>query len=360
MDTGKQRRTVLSWLIVGRTVPALRRSGRPAIPLDRRSQRGRARPPARQPPGQPHAHQPGILRRDRQRLPRPNQRQLRRARRKRRRRQLRAVEEDRPPQPDVPPHRLAVPEARTSNLRMLDPAKEPSSPPLARPNGLAPATRLENIMAERQRGGRGFPAASPGRSRASSSISPLFAIPAGGRGGMQFSRGENPSLIFEFNPGLRPRRHAARTPPAPPRTGGTLEYQVEVLTRATPARRHLPIRSRGASGRQRRRVRGSLRLPLRPDLPPRRDAARTRAAAAADRRRSGRWQMFVRHRAGSLEAVVAQARWRNLAVTAGVLLLMMAQRRRPHHLHPPRPEARRSPDWISSPASLTNSARRSP
>ena len=34
--------------------------------------------------------------------------------------------------------------------------------------------------------------------------------------------------------------------------------------------------------------------------------------------------MFARHRAGSLEAVVAQARWRNLAVTAGVLLLMMA------------------------------------
>ena len=38
----------------------------------------------------------------------------------------------------------------------------------------------------------------------------------------------------------------------------------------------------------------------------------------------GRWQMFVRHRSGSLEAVVAQARWRNLAVTAGVLLLMVA------------------------------------
>ena len=31
--------------------------------------------------------------------------------------------------------------------------------------------------------------------------------------------------------------------------------------------------------------------------------------------------MYVRHRAGSLEAVVAQARWRNLAVTGGVLLL---------------------------------------
>ena len=38
----------------------------------------------------------------------------------------------------------------------------------------------------------------------------------------------------------------------------------------------------------------------------------------------GRWRMFVRHRAGSLEVVVARARWRNLAVNAGVLLLMMA------------------------------------
>jgi len=39
---------------------------------------------------------------------------------------------------------------------------------------------------------------------------------------------------------------------------------------------------------------------------------------------SGRWQIFVRHRAGSLEAVVAQARWRNLAIAAGLLLLIVA------------------------------------
>jgi signal transduction histidine kinase len=39
---------------------------------------------------------------------------------------------------------------------------------------------------------------------------------------------------------------------------------------------------------------------------------------------SGRWEMFVRHRAGSLETVVSRLRWRNLAVTAGVLLLMLA------------------------------------
>ncbi len=39
---------------------------------------------------------------------------------------------------------------------------------------------------------------------------------------------------------------------------------------------------------------------------------------------SGRWQLFVRHKAGSLEAVVAGTRRRNLAVTGGVLLLMLA------------------------------------
>ncbi|WP_407674043.1 sensor histidine kinase [Paludibaculum fermentans] len=38
----------------------------------------------------------------------------------------------------------------------------------------------------------------------------------------------------------------------------------------------------------------------------------------------GRWVMSVRHRSGSLEAVVNQVRWRNLAVTSGVLLLMVA------------------------------------
>jgi signal transduction histidine kinase len=39
---------------------------------------------------------------------------------------------------------------------------------------------------------------------------------------------------------------------------------------------------------------------------------------------SGRWELYVRHKAGSLEAVVAQTRRRNLGVTGGVLLLMLA------------------------------------
>jgi signal transduction histidine kinase len=38
----------------------------------------------------------------------------------------------------------------------------------------------------------------------------------------------------------------------------------------------------------------------------------------------GRWTMYLRHRAGSLEAAVGRARIRNLAVTGGVLLLLMA------------------------------------
>ncbi|MFN0166229.1 MAG: sensor histidine kinase [Bryobacteraceae bacterium] len=37
----------------------------------------------------------------------------------------------------------------------------------------------------------------------------------------------------------------------------------------------------------------------------------------------GRWLLSVQHRAGSLEAIVTQARWRNLAVSAGILLLML-------------------------------------
>jgi signal transduction histidine kinase len=36
------------------------------------------------------------------------------------------------------------------------------------------------------------------------------------------------------------------------------------------------------------------------------------------------WDLFARHRAGSLEAMVSRTRQRNLAVTAGVLLLMAA------------------------------------
>lgn len=38
----------------------------------------------------------------------------------------------------------------------------------------------------------------------------------------------------------------------------------------------------------------------------------------------GRWLLAVRHHAGSIDAVVQKARWRNLAVTGSILLLMIA------------------------------------
>jgi signal transduction histidine kinase len=46
-----------------------------------------------------------------------------------------------------------------------------------------------------------------------------------------------------------------------------------------------------------------------------------REAMMSDR---GRWTLSLRHRAGSLEAVVAQARWRNLAMALGLFLLLVA------------------------------------
>lgn len=41
-------------------------------------------------------------------------------------------------------------------------------------------------------------------------------------------------------------------------------------------------------------------------------------------RRPARWQLLVRHQAGSIEAVVSRARWQNLATSLGILLLILA------------------------------------
>jgi signal transduction histidine kinase len=46
--------------------------------------------------------------------------------------------------------------------------------------------------------------------------------------------------------------------------------------------------------------------------------------AQLDRRDQGAWQLFIKHRAGSLEAAVAGTRRRNLAISFGILLLLGA------------------------------------
>lgn len=185
--------------------------------------------------------------------------------------------------------------------------------------------RLENMLSAETRERRGFPGPPPEEQGMVFEL-PAFGISAPDRPNGQFEPAESPSLIFDLNPEyvrdvLLPellQRHLE--------TGGTLDYQVEVLSRqhppqviyqsdpgapvATSADLSVGIfdtpydqifrRSPGRGGRGRGPGRGG---------------------PGGD---SGRWQMFVRHRAGSLEAVVARARWLNLAVTAAVLLLMMA------------------------------------
>ncbi len=145
-----------------------------------------------------------------------------------------------------------------------------------------------------------------------------------------FEPRESPSIIFELNPDytrdvllpdLLQRNLGA---------GGNLEYQVEVVTRQSPPQ----VIYQSDPGQQ---IAGtadaSVNLfgPQYDQLFPHggpggrgRGPGRGRGSGPGPGPETGRWQMFVRHRAGSLEAVVSQARWRNLAVTAGVMLLMVA------------------------------------
>ena len=136
-----------------------------------------------------------------------------------------------------------------------------------------------------------------------------------------FARREIAWSIFELNlPYLRDvllpelvQRYVA--------AGGSLEYQVEVMTRTS-----TPIVIYRAGGGDPGQVMAnsdaSVSLFGNPF-----DLVMGRGGSMGGRGTSGgpgfgRWQMYVRHRAGSLEAVVAQARLRSVGVTSCVLLLM--------------------------------------
>jgi len=142
-----------------------------------------------------------------------------------------------------------------------------------------------------------------------------------------FGRGEAARLIVELNPRyvggvLLPelvQRYLG--------SGGSVDYQVEVVARSNPTSivyqsdadlaPHIAATADASVGLVDLQY---DRLHARSSPPGFRGRGPGRAAPAD----TGRWQMFVRHRAGSLEAVVSRARWSNLAVTAGVLLLMLA------------------------------------
>ena len=146
------------------------------------------------------------------------------------------------------------------------------------------------------------------------------------------SRREVAWLIFEVN---LPYVRDNVLPEILQRHLGT-DYQAEVITRGTP--RQIIYRSESDLPDLLRTADASISL-FDPQLEPM--GRRSGPGTAPPGRRGGsrpggpgplsvagpemgRWMLFVRHRAGSLEAVVALARWRSMAVTAGVLLMLAA------------------------------------
>jgi signal transduction histidine kinase len=186
--------------------------------------------------------------------------------------------------------------------------------------------RLETMMSAEGRQGRGFPGPPPGAQGMLFDV-PAFPPSGPGRSPGQPGRGETPTLIFDLNPDYVREVMLPELVQRHLESAGTLEYQVEVLTREHPP---VVIYQSDPGTQVAANADASVGLfdtpydqifRREPGGPGGRGRGRGRGGPVGE---SGRWQMFARHRAGSLEAVVAQARWRNLAVTAGVLLLMMA------------------------------------
>jgi signal transduction histidine kinase len=220
---------------------------------------------------------------------------------------------------------IAEPRNKTLVLRSLDLEKAAFETSAWPPDWAPVKARLETMLSAEARPGHGFPGPPPETQGMLFDL-PAFPLSGPGHPAGQPGRGEVPSLIFDLSPEyardiLLPellQRHLE--------SNGTLEYQVEVLTRRRPA----AVIYQSDPGAQ---VAGNADASVglfespydqvfrRGSGPGGRGRGPGRGGPGGD---SGRWQMFVRHRAGSLETVVAQLRWRNLAVTAGVLLLMMA------------------------------------
>jgi signal transduction histidine kinase len=115
--------------------------------------------------------------------------------------------------------------------------------------------------------------------------------------------------------------------------GGTPDYQAEVLTNGNPPaliyqsdpdrKKQIGITADASVSLFELQYDQLFRPWRPPGMRERRPGLRRPGPGGPDRD-AGRWQLLVRHRAGSLETVVAQARLRNLAVNAVVLLLLVA------------------------------------
>ncbi len=107
--------------------------------------------------------------------------------------------------------------------------------------------------------------------------------------------------------------------------GVTEGYQAEIVMAEDPGK---AIYTPTGDGHEsiRKNADASVRLfDIRPEVFIRRqEPGRSRETIQSGAPSRGRWLLSVRHRSGSLEAVVQKARWRNLVVTTGLLLLLMA------------------------------------
>jgi signal transduction histidine kinase len=110
-------------------------------------------------------------------------------------------------------------------------------------------------------------------------------------------------------------------------TAGALEYQYELVPRGNPS---VALFSSDPDPEARIAANADASVPFADAAP---DFFRVRGRGgrgpilSLDGPRgpvAGRWELSVRHRSGSLEAVVAKTRLRNLAVTGGLLLLIIA------------------------------------
>ncbi|HTX39129.1 MAG TPA: HAMP domain-containing sensor histidine kinase [Bryobacteraceae bacterium] len=231
---------------------------------------------------------------------------------------------------------MAVPQKRGLGLLVFD-AAEGAWKPAEWP---AEWSGMRSRIESRQPGGQ--PPTPPVRDEGTVFEVPVFNNPPGGFGrrGPRFGRGPAglpPSrhevvwLIFEVN---IPYVRESLLPELLQRHLGA-DYQAEVVTRSTP--RAVIYRSDpdlASSLEQAADASASLFDPQGEGMfhrggPPGGGSHGPGPGSGPGPGRGpspgmGRWLMFVRHRAGSLEAVVSQARWRSMAVTAGVLLMLAA------------------------------------
>jgi signal transduction histidine kinase len=100
------------------------------------------------------------------------------------------------------------------------------------------------------------------------------------------------------------------------------DYQIEVFARSNPAALIFPPQA-GAPSIENAEASVSL-FDIAPFVPGGRGPGPGRGLAPPGDPGRGRWQLLVELRAGSLEAIVARARRRNLGISAAILLLLLA------------------------------------